>query len=73
MLSKGPSIRLVVARTEMVSRWKVFYNETPVEFTSEEGKAGRRIKQRINEMFSVTPGRIFLISVHQTERETDFI
>ncbi|KRX66136.1 hypothetical protein T06_5758, partial [Trichinella sp. T6] len=55
------------------SRWKAFYNESPVEFISEEGKAGRGITQRINEMFSVTPGRIFLLFVHQTERETDFI
>ncbi|KRY08018.1 hypothetical protein T12_687 [Trichinella patagoniensis] len=44
---------------QMVSRWKAFYNETPVEFISEEGKAGRRITHRKNEMFSVTPGRIF--------------
>ncbi|KRX28664.1 hypothetical protein T06_13637, partial [Trichinella sp. T6] len=34
------------------SRWKAFYNETPVEFISEEGKAGRGITQRIIEIFS---------------------
>ncbi|KRZ46873.1 hypothetical protein T02_14384, partial [Trichinella nativa] len=36
------------------SRWKAFYNETPVEFISEEGKAGRGNTQRIIEIFSVT-------------------
>ncbi|KRX32591.1 hypothetical protein T06_2241, partial [Trichinella sp. T6] len=37
------------------SRWKALYNESPVEFISEEGKAGRGIRQRRNEMFSVSP------------------
>ncbi|KRX53540.1 hypothetical protein T09_4733 [Trichinella sp. T9] len=40
---------------QVVSRWKAFYNETPVEFISEEAKAGRGITQKINEMLSVTP------------------
>ncbi|KRX78204.1 hypothetical protein T06_13474, partial [Trichinella sp. T6] len=81
ILFQGLSRRLAVARTEkqvkrsfqVVSRWKAVYNETPVEFIPEEGKTRRCIPLNINQMFSITPGNISLVSVHQTERETDFI
>ncbi|KRY08181.1 hypothetical protein T12_1452 [Trichinella patagoniensis] len=69
ILSFHPSCGSKNLNFQVVSRWKAFYNETPVEFISEEEKAGRRIKQTINEMFSVTSGRIFVVSVHQTERD----
>ncbi|XP_003371046.1 conserved hypothetical protein [Trichinella spiralis] len=80
-LFQGLSRRHAVARTEkqlkqsfqVVSRWKAVYNETPVEFIQEEGRTRRCIPLKINQMFSVTPGIISLVSVCQTERETDFI
>ncbi|XP_003372402.1 hypothetical protein Tsp_10164 [Trichinella spiralis] len=80
-LFQGLSRRHAVARTEkqrkqsfqVVSRWKAVYNETPVVFIQEEGKTRRSIPLNISEMFSITPGSISLISVCQTERETDFI
>ncbi|KRY54724.1 hypothetical protein T03_8659, partial [Trichinella britovi] len=52
---------------QVVSRWKAVYNETPVEFIPEEGKTRRCIRLNINQMFSITPGNISLVSVHQTE------
>ncbi|KRZ58885.1 hypothetical protein T02_2304 [Trichinella nativa] len=75
ILFQGLSRRLAVARTEkqvkqsfqVVSRWKAVYNETPVEFIPEEGKTRRCIRLNINQMFSITPGNISLVSVHQTE------
>ncbi|XP_003371916.1 hypothetical protein Tsp_05573 [Trichinella spiralis] len=81
ILFQGLSRRLAVARTkklpkqsfQVVSRWKPVYNETPAEFIPEEGKTRRCIPLKINQMFSITRGNISLVSVCQTERETDFI
>ncbi|KRX12891.1 hypothetical protein T07_6931 [Trichinella nelsoni] len=57
----------------VVSGYKALYKGTPVEFILGEGKQRRGIPVKRNEMFSVTPGSILMVSVNQTERETDFI
>ncbi|KRZ89244.1 hypothetical protein T08_16759 [Trichinella sp. T8] len=59
---------------QVVSRWKAVYNETPVEFISEEGKTRRCIRLNINQMFSITPGNIlWFLCTKLNVKRTSFI